>query len=98
MHEDREEKHVVVQSGSVSTSVLIVFVVLKLTNVITWSWLWVLSPLWISIGLVVLVFGIWFIAVVLYSTFSSMPKKVSKFILSFIVLILLAFVILAMVI
>jgi hypothetical protein len=29
----------------------IVFIVLKLTNVITWSWLWVLSPLWISFGL-----------------------------------------------
>ena len=26
----------------------IVFIVLKLTSVITWSWLWVLSPLWIS--------------------------------------------------
>jgi len=26
----------------------IVFITLKLTNVITWSWLWVLSPLWIS--------------------------------------------------
>ena len=25
----------------------IVFIVLKLTNVIDWSWLWVLSPLWI---------------------------------------------------
>ena len=25
----------------------IVFIVLKLTGVITWSWLWVLAPLWI---------------------------------------------------
>lgn len=25
----------------------IVFIVLKLTDVIGWSWLWVLSPLWI---------------------------------------------------
>ena len=25
----------------------IVFVVLKLTGVITWPWVWVLSPLWI---------------------------------------------------
>ena len=28
---------------------LVVFIVLKLVGVITWSWLWVLSPLWISI-------------------------------------------------
>lgn len=28
----------------------IVFIVLKLCNVITWSWLWVLAPLWIPIA------------------------------------------------
>lgn len=33
----------------------IVFVVLKLCNVITWSWLWVLSPLWIGFVLGVLI-------------------------------------------
>lgn len=27
----------------------VVFVVLKLTKVISWYWLWVLSPLWISL-------------------------------------------------
>ena len=26
----------------------IVFIILKLCNIITWSWWWVLSPLWIS--------------------------------------------------
>lgn len=31
----------------------IVFIVLKLCKVITWSWWWVLSPLWIPITLVV---------------------------------------------
>lgn len=30
-----------------------VFIALKLANVIAWSWLWVLSPLWIPVGLVV---------------------------------------------
>jgi Flp pilus assembly protein TadB len=37
-------------SGGMSfASVLtIVFIVLKLTGVITWSWWWVLSPIWIS--------------------------------------------------
>ena len=32
----------------VSTVLLIVFIVLKLVGVIHWSWIWVLSPLWIS--------------------------------------------------
>ena len=31
----------------------VAFIVLKLTSVITWSWWWVLSPLWISLLLVV---------------------------------------------
>lgn len=31
----------------------IAFIVLKLCKVINWSWVWVLSPLWISFGLVV---------------------------------------------
>lgn len=31
----------------------IVFIVLKLVGVITWSWVWVLSPIWISIALAV---------------------------------------------
>jgi hypothetical protein len=28
----------------------IVFIILKLTHAIAWSWLWVLSPLWIVYG------------------------------------------------
>lgn len=30
----------------------IVFIVLKLTHVITWTWFWVLSPLWILFALI----------------------------------------------
>ena len=30
----------------------IAFIVLKLCHVIDWSWWWVLSPLWISVGLI----------------------------------------------
>lgn len=32
-------------------SLAAVFVVLKLVGVITWSWVWVLGPLWIPIAL-----------------------------------------------
>ncbi len=41
--------------GSVLT---IVFVVLKLVGVINWSWLWVLSPLWISFALALILFAV----------------------------------------
>lgn len=38
-------------TGPTPTVVFIVFLILKLTNVIDWSWWWVTSPLWISFGL-----------------------------------------------
>lgn len=45
----------------------ILFVGLKLTHNINWSWWWVLSPIWISaaatIAIVVLVLGFAFVAV-----------------------------------
>jgi len=44
-------------SGGISFTGLltIVFIVLKLTGTITWSWWWVLSPLWIGIILFILI-------------------------------------------
>lgn len=36
----------------------IVFIVLKLCHVIEWSWIWVLSPIWISMALGLFIFGI----------------------------------------
>lgn len=38
----------------------IVFIVLKLCGVISWGWIWVLSPLWITaIVLVIIVAVLW---------------------------------------
>jgi hypothetical protein len=34
----------------------IVFITLKLTGYIAWSWWWVLSPLWISFGIGIIIF------------------------------------------
>jgi len=41
----------------------IAFVVLKLCGIISWSWWWVLSPLWISATVVfsVIIIAAWFI-------------------------------------
>ena len=46
----------VVTRSPICMILFIVFLVLKLTNVINWSWWWVTAPLWIpvSIALVVL--------------------------------------------
>lgn len=46
-----------VNSGGVGFPGLltVAFIVMKLTGYIAWSWWWVLSPLWISAGLGILI-------------------------------------------
>ena len=50
----------VVVHSPICMILFIVFLVLKLTNVINWSWWWVTAPLWIpvSIALVLLLIAI----------------------------------------
>lgn len=36
----------------------VVFLILKLTHVIDWSWWWVTAPLWIPLALLIVVFVI----------------------------------------
>ena len=51
------------------TSILtIVFVVLKLTHVINWSWVWILSPLWIGASISVL-------SILILTAFTLITKK-----------------------
>jgi len=37
----------------------VVFITLRLTGVIDWSWAWVLAPIWIPVALVLLVVLVW---------------------------------------
>lgn len=41
-----KEQKITVTNISIPTTVFIVFLILKLTNNIDWSWWWVTSPLW----------------------------------------------------
>jgi hypothetical protein len=54
-------KETIVKTGPSTTGILgVVFIVLKLTHVIDWSWIWVLAPFWIPICLlfiILLIFG-----------------------------------------
>lgn len=42
------------------TILFIIFLILKLTNNIDWSWWWVTSPLWIPLG-----FGVLFLIIIM---------------------------------
>lgn len=53
-----EKNEVSVQVGPGFCGTLaIVFIILKLMHVIEWSWLWVLSPIWIPTIFGLLIFG-----------------------------------------
>ena len=52
----------------------ILFIGLKLTGYITWSWWWILSPIWISFGLVIAILLIALvvsIGIVVYESFKK---------------------------
>lgn len=48
----------VVPDGGISFlgALTLLFIGLKLGNVIDWSWVWVLSPLWIPVALLAVIF------------------------------------------
>jgi hypothetical protein len=57
----------------------ILFVTLKLLNVITWSWWWVLSPLWISFGLSILgLIGLALVVLIVAAFASSKPTTLRR--------------------
>jgi hypothetical protein len=64
--------------GSLSGLLTIVFVVLKLTGVISWSWWWVFSPLLISAGLAVLAVLVVVLAAVIFHKKFNMPGPVGR--------------------
>ena len=45
--------------------VTLILVILKLTGVINWSWVWVTSPIWIPIALVLFILFVELVAVVI---------------------------------
>lgn len=46
---------------SFTGALTLIFIILKLTNVIDWSWVWVLAPLWIPLALVAVILLVAFI-------------------------------------
>lgn len=53
-----ENINIWMNGDSIFVILTIVFFILRLTNVITWSWIWVFSPLWIGFALIGVIFVI----------------------------------------
>lgn len=60
---------------SICTVLLLIFLVLKLTGTINWSWWWVLAPLWAPLAIVVFILIIWLITGLLCGLKISIRKK-----------------------
>ena len=64
-------------AGMSFTSVLtLIFIVLKILGVIEWSWVWVLSPLWVS--MIVFLAIVMILAAIEFKIFKKLKKKKKK--------------------
>jgi len=54
---------------SFTGALTVLFIGLKLTHVISWPWLWVLSPIWISLLIGLTVIGVLLIAAIVAGLF-----------------------------
>ena len=57
---EKEKTQVVIGGNSIGLAgiLTITFVIMKCLGHLSWSWLWVFSPLWISAGLSILIIGL----------------------------------------
>jgi len=53
----------------------ILFITLKLLDKISWSWFWILSPIWIPILIVLTIFLIVIIAIAIGTLFKQKRRK-----------------------
>ena len=64
--ETNPKSNVSLVNSSILTILFVVFLVLKLTGNIDWSWWWVTSPLWVPIAIAFGIIGIIFIAAIIF--------------------------------
>jgi hypothetical protein len=47
-------QNAVIEFRIICETLFVTFLILKLTNVITWSWWWIFSPIWIICGIILI--------------------------------------------
>ena len=72
-----KEKQVTIFNSSILTILFVVFITLKLTGNIDWSWWWVTSPLWIPLAIAVSIISLIFIIGVIMLLLKD-PNKDTK--------------------
>ena len=56
----------------------VVFITLKLTHYIDWSWWWMLSPIWIPLGVVLIVITIIGIVWLVITLFEGRQRRIRR--------------------
>ena len=55
----------------IPAGMFLIFLTLKLTGVIAWSWWWITAPLWGIFAVVLILLGIWFGGIYLITYFAN---------------------------
>ena len=63
-------------SGTFSTLLFLVFLILKLTDTIEWSWWWVTAPLWLPAAILLIIGSI---AILILAIQAALSKKRKSF-------------------
>lgn len=66
-----DTKKVTVNFGGIGTILAIIFMVLKLTGNLDWSWVWVFAPIWIPIALAVGILVIYLIFILIVALITT---------------------------
>ncbi len=64
--------------GRILFTLLVTFIILKLANIINWSWWWVMSPLWIGLAVQISWLIIWIIQWIMIRLFFHMLAKIER--------------------
>lgn len=60
-----ENKKISINFGGCGFTLAIIFLVLKLTHIIDWAWVWIFAPVWIPLVLAAVIILIYFLVVVI---------------------------------
>lgn len=69
-----DTKKVTVNFGGIGTLLAIVFMVLKLTGHIDWSWVWVFAPIWIPLVIAVGVIVIYLLVLLILGIIATIKS------------------------
>ena len=62
-------------SGIFWTLLAVAFIVLKVTHLIDWPWVWVLAPIWIPVGIVLAAIVVVLIVVLTKEAIRSLERR-----------------------